>query len=292
LTVLRVVYIAFAVLVGVAFSVASVGYLWQGIEAAIDFEQCKSTVQSDPAVVVNCYGIDGPDPLSFESYGKGLFFAAAFLLIAFAALKRRWGILWLPSWFLVAPFAVQAVANVIYFGWRSLLGYICVQCAWQLIPAAGIVVAARSPAVSGAMSARVALAVLVAVSYLGSAIAVARSVEATRALDVLRGGHTYYTGNIEFVSASIVGVVAAVALLFAAVFPLWGKARALNAAFAFSAGLSLPGFLQTIDLVLSLQESRHAAYAIQDAVAFIASVAAVMLVVPQQQIQTANCLRR
>ncbi len=138
------------------------------------------------------------------------------------------------------------------------------------------------------MSARVVLAVLVAVGYFGSAIAVAMSVEATRAMDVLRGGHTFYTGNIEFVSATIVAVVAAIALLFAAVLSLWGKARALDAAFAFSAGLSLPGFLQSIDLVFGLQESRHVGYAIQDAVAFVACVAALVLARGRERAQAAT----
>lgn len=291
LAVLRVVYIAFAMLFGVAIMVLSLEYLWQGIDNAIDVEQCNSTVETDPATgvatVTNCYGIDGPDPLGFESYGKGPAFAAAFLLIAFAALKRRWSMLWLPCWFLLSSVTVGAVASVIYFGWRSLLGFASLPCAWLFVPIAGIVVAARSPAVSGAMAARVVLAVLVAVSYFGSAIAVAMSVEATRAIDVLRGGHTFYTGNIEFVSATIVAVVAAIALLFAAVLSLWGRTRSLNAAFAFSAGLSLPGFLQAIDLVLGLQESGYYAYAIQDAFAFVACAVALALARGPERAQVA-----
>jgi hypothetical protein len=69
LAVVRVVYISFAALLGVAFAIASVGSLWAGIDNAIEFARCNSTVEPNPAVIVNCYGIDGPDPLSFDSYG-------------------------------------------------------------------------------------------------------------------------------------------------------------------------------------------------------------------------------
>ncbi len=132
LAVLRVVYIAFAMLLGIAFTIGSVGYLWQGINA-VDFAKCDSTVETDPAtgvaIVTNCYGIDGPDPLSFESYGKLPIAAAMFLLIGFAAMKRRWSMLWLPCWFLLSSVTVGAVASVIYFGWRSLLGFASLPCA-------------------------------------------------------------------------------------------------------------------------------------------------------------------
>ena len=68
---LRVAYIAFALLLGVGFTGASALYLWDGIKTAVEVDDCKATAQPDPGTIVNCYGIDGPDPLSFESYGKG-----------------------------------------------------------------------------------------------------------------------------------------------------------------------------------------------------------------------------
>ena len=118
------------------------------------------------------------------------------------------------------------------------------------------------------------LAALVALSYLGRAAAVAASPEADRAIGPLLGGHTFYNDAIELVSGSIVGLGAAIALLVAAFASLHGRGRGLSATFAFTAGLSFPGFLQTLDLVLGLQESSYVAYVIQGAIAFVACIAA------------------
>jgi hypothetical protein len=139
---------------------------------------------------------------------------------------------------------------------------------------------------SQAISPQAALAALVAVSYAVRAIAVAMSTDAVRAIGPLLGGHTFYTGAIELVSASIVGLGATIALLFAAVLSQWGNARALNAALAFTAGLSFPGFLRALDLAFALQEGGYVAYAIQEAVAFVACVTALGLA-HRQRIQTA-----
>ncbi len=126
---------------------------------------------------------------------------------------------------------------------------------------------------------------LVAMSYVWRAIAVAMSAEAARAIDALRGGQTFYPESVELVSASIVGLGAAIALLSAVVLSLWGSRRALDPAFAFTAGLSFPGFLQALDLILGLQEGGYGAYAIQEAIAFVACVTALALA-RRQRIRT------
>jgi hypothetical protein len=127
------------------------------------------------------------------------------------------------------------------------------------------------------ISAQGTLATLVAMSYAWQAIDVALSIEATRAIDVLRGGHTFYSGNIELVSGTLVGLGAAVALLFAAVLSLSGRVGPLDAAFAFAAGLSFPGFLQALDLMLGVYQGGYVAYVIQEAAAFAACIAALAL---------------
>ena len=288
LSVLRVVYIAFAALLGIGFAVISTMYLWEGVETAIDVAECNAAAQppyvpavaadSGPelAIVTNCYWLHRPDPLSFESYSQTPVLAAIFFFMAFAALKRRWEMLWVPGWFLIASVAFGAVTGVLYDGWGTLLGLFSVPCAWLLVPIVGIV-AARSRATGRAIPAQAVLATLVAVTYVWRAIAVAMSTDAVRAIGPFLGGHTFYPDAIGLVSGSIVGLGAAIALLFAAVVSLWGRARALSAAFAFTAGLSFPGLLQTLDLVLGLQEGGYVVYAIQQAVAFVACVTALVL---------------
>ena len=292
LGVLRAVYIAFAALLGIGFAVTSTMYLWEGVETAIDVAQCNADTQSGPTptvapdsgpeltIVTNCYGFDGPDPLSFESYSKGPVLAGIFFSMALAALKRRWEMLWVPGWFLIASVAFGAITGVLYDGWRALLGLFSLPCAWLLIPIAGIVVA-KSQAIGRAIPAQAVIATLVATTYVWRAIAVAMSPDTVRAIGPFLGGHTFYPDAMGLVSGSIVGLGAVTALLFAAVASLWGSARALKAAFAFTAGLSFPGFLQALDLVLGLRESGYVAYTIQEAIVFVTRVAA--LVVARQQ---------
>lgn len=285
---LRVVYIAFAALLGIGFAIMSTMYLWEGVETAIDVAQCNAAVQPRSAPVValdsepelttvtNCYWLHGPDPLSFESYGQKPVLAAIFLFMAFAALKRRWDMLWGPGWFLIASVAFGAVTGVLYDGWRTLLGLFSIPCAWLLVPIAGIIVA-KSQATGRPIPTQAVLATLVTATYVSRAIAVAMSADAVRAIGPLLGGHTFDPEAIGLVSGSIVGLGAAGALLFAAVVSLWGSTRALSAAFAFTAGLSFPGFLQVFDLALGLEEGGYVVYAIQEAIAFVACVAALAL---------------
>jgi hypothetical protein len=283
LAVLRVVYIVFSALIGIVFAVASVGYLWQGIETAIDVAQCNATVEPDPRIVTNCYGFDGPDPLSFDSYGRAPVLAVMFFLTAFGAFKRRWEMLRLPLLFLVSSVTVPAVAGVLYDVGRSQLEFTSL--AWVAIPVAITVIAARSPANSRPSAAQAALAAVVTASFFWRAIATATGPDLVQAMDTLRGGDTIYVSSIELVSGSIVGLIAAIALLIGAVASLFGEPRVLTAALAFTAGLSFLGFLQVLDLVLGLRDNWNAAYVIQEAVAFVACVVALALV-RRQRIQT------
>jgi hypothetical protein len=283
------VYIAFAVLLGVLLAALSLYHLREGIQAAIEFAQCNATVEPSPIpggeIVTNCYGIDGPDPLSFESYGKLPVFAAMFFLTAFGALKRRWEIAQLP-WLFLIPFVMgPAIAGVLYDVGRSELGFSTI--AWLAIPIAGIVVASRLPLNSRTSPAEVALAAIATVSYVWRAIAIPTGPHLVQAMNTLGGGDAFYLESVDLLSGSIVGLGAAIALFVGAVASLYRKRRVLTAAFAFTTGLSLPGFLKTLDLTLGLRDEWNAVYVIQEAVAFVACVAALALTRGPERAQAA-----
>jgi hypothetical protein len=293
---IRIVYIAFALLLGVGLAAGSAFYLWGGIEAAIEFGRCLAAAPepstpkgaTDPGLevttVTNCYGIDGPDPLSFDSYGKGPVLAAMFFLTAFGALKRRWEIARLPCLFLISFVMIPAIAGVLYDVGRSQLGFGTV--AWLAIPTAGIVVASRLPVDSRASPAEAMLAALAAASYFWSVIVTAMGPHIAQAMDTLGTEDTFYVESVELLSGSIVGLIAAIALLIGVVASLYGDRRVLTAALAFTAGLSFPGFLKTLDFILGLRDGWNAAYAIQEAVAFVSCIAALALA-RRQRTQTA-----
>jgi hypothetical protein len=127
------------------------------------------------------------------------------------------------------------------------------------------------------VSAAVVLAAVAAASYLWRAIAVALSPEAIRAIDHLLGKPNEYAPDVVLVVGSLVGLCSGMMLLFGAMASLGGKHRTPNAALVFTAGLSLPGFLQALDLIFGLQGSRNVEYVIQEAVAFMVCATALAL---------------
>jgi hypothetical protein len=196
-------------------------------------------------------------------------------LTALGAFKRRWEMVRLPCLFLISLVTIPAVAGVFYDVGRSQLSFATF--AWLAIPMTTIAIASRSPANSRTSAVQAALAAIAMASYVWRAILTVTGSEAAQAIDTLRGADTFYVESVELVSGSIVGLGVAIALLFAAVLSLRGNARALYAAFAFTAGLSFPGFLRSLDLIFGLQEGGYVAYAIQEAVAFVACVTALAL---------------
>jgi hypothetical protein len=286
LAALRIVYSVATVLIGSAVAVASAIGIWQGLQIEpidVGGPFARYDVVTGSTTITNPYGFDGPPPLSFYNYGKAPAVAVIFLIIGFATLKSRWESLSLAAWFIMAPVLVDILASVFNFGWQSVMTLISVQAFWVYLPLVGIVVAAMSTANSRKTPAEAFLAVFVAAGYLWRMFAVAASPEADQAMGPLRGEHAFYPDSIEIVSVSIVGLGAAILLLIAA-FTAWhGKGRSLNAAFAFTAGLSFPGFLQAIDLVFNLQASRNAEYLFHEALTFVTCAAVLAITVQRRR---------
>jgi len=156
---------------------------------------------------------------------------------------------------------------------------------WAFFPMLGLVLAvaarSRSESLSGMpssvssqdrMRCRDTLVGLAVISYLWRAVTIWLSIGATSALAYLRG-----TTDAYLVLGSVVGLGAAILLLVGVLRSRRENDRFMNTALAFTAGLAFEGFLDALDLASGVGARLELAYALQDAVVFVACCAVLAL---------------
>jgi hypothetical protein len=265
--ILRVPFIALAIVLGFGLATAGVLGLWE-------FGLTSAGGAGD---------VDGPAPFRFSTYAFTPVFGALVLVSGFAALRRSWHSLFLVCWMLIGAALVGALDAV----WNAAPGEafaVLGNLAMVLLPVMGLVLASAAQAhgdhpaaiVSASLQDRIrlrnTLIALVAISYLWRAVALALSPGAIGALAYLLD-----TTEAYLILSSMIALVVALALLLAAVMPSIGAERFMPAALAFIVGLTFEGLLHALDFALTGGSAIELTYALQDGVAFVASAAALSL---------------
>jgi hypothetical protein len=266
--ILRIPFIALAIVLGFGLTTAGVLGLWEfGLASA-----------------GGAAGIDGLAPFRFSTYAFTPVFGALVLVSGFAALRRSWHALFLVSWILIGAAlvgALDAVWNLAPGEMFPALGNL----AMVLLPVVGLVLASAAKAngkhpasipASASLEERIrlrnTLIALVVISYLWRAVALALSPGAISALAYLLD-----STEASLILSSLIALVISLALLLAAVMPSIGAERFMPAALAFTAGLTFEGLLHALDFTTTGGSAIELTYALQDGVAFVASAAALAL---------------
>jgi uncharacterized membrane protein YhaH (DUF805 family) len=226
---------------------------------------------------------DSPPPFSFSNYVYIPAISVVVLVGAVAALKRRWEALTLTCWFLAGAVIVDVFDAAWNFGWGRVpptVGSI-----WTFLALLGLVLAgaarqrgeprieaAPSPSRQERIRLRNTLVSLVVVSYLWRAIFIALNPAAAGAIAILRG-----ISGVYLLVNGVIALGAALVLLVCAVASFRAHDRLMNAALAFTAGLSFEGSLDALDFALTGGARLEIMYALQDAVAFVACCCALAL---------------
>ena len=266
--ILRIPFIALAMVLGFGLATAGVLGLWEfGLTSA-----------------GGAGGITAFAPFRFARYGFTPVFGALVLVSGFAALRRSWDALFLVCWLLIGAAlvgALDAVWNVAPGEGAAVLGNI----AMVLLPAVGLVLAsaatpndahAASIAPSASLQDRIrlrnTLLGLVVISYLWRAVVLALSPGVIGALAYLLD-----TTEAYLILSSIIPLIVSLALLLGAVTPSSGAEKIMPAALAFTLGLTFEGLLHAFDFAMTGGSAMELTYALQDGVAFVASAAALAL---------------
>jgi len=278
---LRILFIVLAAVFGIGLAAGSALSAWDLIEVTMS----AAPLTQDPTVVTG--QTDGPPPLGFSSYGYMPVTAALVLLSGLYALRRRWDALALTCWFLLGGGALDALLSIWSLAGDGVISAVpnAIGIAWVLFPMIGLALSLTAtpepdgapggpPSTSSQDKARLrnTLVGLAIISYVWRVATLVLSPGATSALAYLRG-----TTDTYLVLGSIIGVGTAILLLIGIVLSRKENDRFMNAALAFSAGFAFEGFLDAIDLVSGAAARLEVAYALQDGVAFVASLAALGL---------------
>jgi hypothetical protein len=260
---LRIVFIVLAVAFGI----------WLAAAGALSALELLVTGGADS---------DSPPPFSFSNYVYIPAISVVVLAGAVAALKRRWEALTLTCWFLAGAVIVDVFDAAWNFGWGRVpptVGTI-----WTLIALLGLVLVAAarqdgdrpieapSPSRQERIRLRNTLVSLVVVSYLWRVIFIALNPAAAGAIAILRG-----ISGVYLLVNGVIALGAALVLLVCAIASLRAHDRLMNAALAFTAGLSFEGSLDALDFALTGGARLEIMYALQDAVAFVACCCALAL---------------
>lgn len=150
------------------------------------------------------------------------------LLSGFFALRRRWNLLALSSWFLMAPLASGMLYGAWLIGWRGVfMLYPSIE-SIAYLPCLGLLlcllakspvesVPARAPAASKISMSSI-LAIVAALSYFSRAVVLTQDSRASWAIDHLKGttGIIYPDSEKAFLAGAL-GVIVAIALLLSVV---------------------------------------------------------------------------
>jgi hypothetical protein len=273
---LRVLYIALALVIGFGLTAAGVLSLLDLIQVAVS----------------GASYLDSPLPFSFSSHVYTPAIGAVSLLSALMALRERWHALALACWFLLATGVMDALYMIWSLGRHGVVPesvasvFVAV---WVFFPMLGLLLAAgakpredkRSDAPASAsaqewMRLRTTLIGLVAVSYIWRAITMWVSPGMTYAIAYLQGMSDLY-GPEQVVLSGVVGLCAAIVLVACVAVSRKGSDGVMQATLAFTAGFAFEGFLDTLDFFFRFGSLRELNYALQDAVAFVACCAALAL---------------
>jgi hypothetical protein len=265
---LRNVYVTLALVIGFVLTAASVLSVLDLVQVSIS----------------GISYLDGSLPLGFSSHGYTPVLGAIALVSGMAALRRRWQALAVACWFLLGTGVMEAFYVVwILVVLDSVAGaFVAI---WLFFPMLGLLLAAkggsRDETKSNGVTQVVAqdkirlrntLVGLAVIGYVWRVATLAVSPGAALALAYLRG-----TTETHLVLGSITGLCVAILLLVGIVLSRKHGDRFMTAALAFSAGFAFEGFLDALDLMLGAAARLELAYALQDAVAFLASCAALAL---------------
>jgi hypothetical protein len=287
---LRILFIVLAFLIGIGLIAGAALSVWDLLEVVNGVVDQPAAVQQPDGttIITNPYGLDGPPPFSFSSYGYVPFIGAIVFLSGLAALKRRWETLALTCWFLLGGVVLVALYSIWSLGWDGLIfAFIpnAIGAAWVCFPLLGLWLAtvagsrgeirpgeAPSASSQDRIRLRNTLVGLAVLSYLLRIVTIALTPGAISALAYFRG-----TSDAYLIVGSVLGLGAALLLLVGILRARRDNGRLLSSMLAFTAGLAFEGFLVALDLTSGLGARLELVYALQDAVAFVACCAALAL---------------
>ena len=269
---LRLLYLTLALAIGFGLMAAGMLSLMDGVQVSVG----------------GLSYLDDLQPFGFSSHIYTPVLGAITIASGLAAMRRRWEVLALACWFLLGTGVMEAL----YLVWILVtVGSIlnasgaAFVAAGVLFPILGLVLSiwaetrpASEPHESASASTqdmlrlRNTLIGLAIISYVWRVATLTVSPGALAALAYLRGTTEEY-----LVLESVVGASAAILLLAGIALSRKTDVGFLYAALATIAGFAFEGFLDTLDLLLAGAARLELAYALQDAVAFLACCAALAL---------------
>ena len=269
---LRLLYLTVALVIGFGLMAAGMLSLMDGVQVSVG----------------GLSYLDDLQPFGFSSHIYTPVLGAITIASGLAALRRRWQVLALTCWFLFGTGVMEAL----YLVWILVtVGSIldasgaAFVVAGLVFPILGLVLSTRAetrhdvePHASASASMQDKLRLrntiigLAIISYVWRVATLTVSPGALSALAYLRGTTEEY-----LVLDSVVGASAAVLLLTGIVLSRKSDVGFLVAALATTAGFAFEGILDVLDLLLGGAARLELAYALQDAVAFLACCAALAL---------------